>query len=212
MNYLLNLVPWYVWVLGLLIIGSLFIPGVGTIVLGLIRTARAAWALLPDRVKIVIGALAGFALLIVLHFWDVREKVSAAESRCDARWEKKLADAKVVYDKALADLKTKQQEVVTRTVIQYRDRTKVVKEEGDAVVQIIPALVTGSLPGGVRVAHDAAASGHVPDNPGGTAAAADPVEAAALLTTVAENYQSCRADAERLIALQALVTNLGAIP
>lgn len=124
---------------------------------------------------------------------------------------KVYAEQKAAYDKQVAELKAKQQEVITKTVTVYRDRVQIVKEKGDEVIREIPVLVMGNdvvLSGGVRVAHDAAALGELPNDPQGAARAAAPVEVTTLLTTVAENYQACESTRAKLIALQGIVANL----
>jgi hypothetical protein len=93
-------------------------------------------------------------------------------------------------------------------VIRYRDRIKTVEVQGAEVIKEIPVLVPMDSPllaGGFRVFHDAAASGHMPDDPAGAARAAAPVEAPTLASVVGENYAQCRAQAEQLLALQAIL-------
>lgn len=208
--YLLNIVPWYAWAVVGLVVLALFIPGAGTIVLGLLSTARAAWNLLPTRVKLVIGCIAALVALVVLHLWDVRERVRVAEAACDQRWIDKLAAQRDAYDKQVKALQEKQQAVVTKEIVVYRDRIKIVKEKNDEIQQEIESHVLDSplLAGWVRFDHDAAARGDLSGDPGGTSDSAKPVEAVALLSTVAENYGACRAEYQKLVSLQNLVTSL----
>jgi len=110
--------------------------------------------------------------------------------------------------KRIAELEARNAEVVTKTVIEYRDRIQVVREKGEEIVREVTRYVPSDacpLPAGFRVLHDAAARGEPPEDPVGAIAAAAPVEAAAAAETVAANYQSCRETAERMIALQKLV-------
>lgn len=104
----------------------------------------------------------------------------------------------------LVALKAKQAAVTTRLVTEYKDRVRVVKEKGDEIVKevMVYVPVADVLPSGWRVFHDAAASGVMPESPERAIAAAAPVEAVAAASTVAENYQACRATREQLIALQ----------
>lgn len=132
-----------------------------------------------------------------------------------AAYEAKLLAEREAYAKQVRELQAKQQQIITKTVIEYRDRVQVVKEKGDEIVRYVDRLVPMDSPllaGGVRVIHDAAATGHMPDDPERAAAAAAPVEAATLSTTVAENYTTCRATAEQLVALQTIVNQLGEKP
>lgn len=196
-SLIFSFAPWYVWVGGLLGLVALTYLGLWPLVIGFLR--NVPWPVYA------------MTALVLVHLALVHLRVTQAIDETNATWTAKLAAEKAAYEKQVTELKAKQQQVVTRTVIEYRDRIKIVKEKGDEIVREVQVLVPADSPllaGGVRVAHDAAASGHLPDDPAGAAAAAESVEAAALLTTVAENYQSCRADAERLIALQGLVSSL----
>lgn len=169
---------------------------------------KSAWGvlkLIPWQVYAVIAA--GIAIYgYGLNEHHLGYKEAKAE---DA----KVAEAvKAKYDIEVAAIKAKQQEVITHEVIVYRDRVKIVKEKGDEIIKEVQVLVPLNSPllaGGVRVAHDAAALGNLPDDPEGAARTAAPIETAALLTTVAENYQSCSAEREKLIALQTIVSKLG---
>lgn len=166
-------------------------------ILGILR-------LVPWWVYAAIALVVAFFGWLTVHDHDLK-------AACDAGWQKKLMVEREAYANALVELKAKQQEVVTKTVIEYRDRVKVVKEKGNDIVHEVQVLVPMDSPllaGGVRVAHDAAAGGELPADPEGAARAAAPVETAALLTTVAENYTTCREDGERLKALQTLVSRL----
>ena len=153
---------------------------------------------------------AGAVILASVWFYGERQH-HAGYAEASAKYEAQIAAERAKYDDEIASLRAKQQAVITKTVIQYRDRVQVVKEKGDEIIKEIPVLVPlGSplLAGGVRVAHDAAASGVMPDDPQGAAAAASPVKTAALVATVAENYTACRESSERLIALQQIVSSL----
>jgi hypothetical protein len=125
-----------------------------------------------------------------------------------AKWD---AD-RAALQTALAKEKERQAQVVTNTVIEYRDRVQVIKERGKETVREVEKLVpvgTCTLPGAFRLLHDAAATGsQLPADPGPLAATTDAVEAIAALETVIENYTQCRSDAERLTALQSLVKEL----
>lgn len=154
-----------------------------------------------------------YALIVAVgyHLISLNLAVHSANVACDKKWTVKIAEQKAAYDKQINTLKTKQQEVVTKTVIQYRDRVKIIKEKGDDIVKEIEVLVPLNSPllsGGVRVAHDSAASGDMPNDPVGAAGAAAPVEAATLLSGVAQNYTDCRAEYQKLVSLQTLVKSL----
>jgi hypothetical protein len=150
--------------------------------------------------------------LIGYHFAAIQVAEHQATEAANAKWEKEIAAQKATYDAQVKALQAKQQDVITKTVVEYRDRVKVVKEKGDEIVKQVPVYVPMGSPllsSGVRVFHDAAASGDVPDDPVRAIAAADPVETSTLLSTVSTNYTACRADQERLTALQKIVSVLG---
>ena len=153
---------------------------------------------------------AGAILIAGFYGYGVKQH-HAGYAEATAKYEAQIAAERAKYDAEITSLRAKQQAVITKTVIQYRDRVQVVKEKGDEIIKEIPVLVPLDSPllaGGVRVAHDAAASGVMPDDPQGAAAAASPVETAALVATVAENFTACRESSERLIALQQIVSSL----
>lgn len=152
---------------------------------------------------------AGVAVIVALgaaHLSLVHKAVKAN----DGEWEAKIAAEQAAYAKQIAALKAKQSVIVEKEVVKYRDRVKIIKEKGDAIIKEIPVLVTGEcvLSGGVRIIHDAAAVGHLPDDPAGAARAAAGVDAITLTETVAANYAACLQNAVRLASLQQLVKDL----
>lgn len=161
-------------------------------------------ALIPRSVW--IGFAVAIAVAVGIGYVD-HKGYSRGKAEVRTKWDEERAQTALT----IAALKERQQEVVTHTVIEYRDRVKVVKEKGDEIikeVQVLVPLDSPLLAGGVRVAHDAAASGRLPDDPEGTARTAAPVTTAALSTAVATNYAACRSEYEKLIALQTLVSSL----
>jgi len=168
---------------------------------------KAAWAvakLIPWQVYAVVVAA------IWVYGYGVHEH-TLGYNEAKGEDAKAQAEQMAFYQKRVAEIQAKQQEVIIKTVTVYRDRIKIVKEKGDEVIREIPVIVGDApvLSGGVRVAHDAAALGHLPDDPEGAARAAAPVETTTLLRTVAENYESCEATRQQLISLQSLVSTLG---
>ena len=100
-------------------------------------------------------------------------------------------------------VQTKRAEVTEKVVTEYRDRVKVIREQGRTiekeVIKYVP-LDSCTLPGGFRVLHDAATGGELPASPDGADAA--PVTATEVATTVSINYTECRVNAENLAKLQ----------
>lgn len=171
---------------------------------------KKVFGLFPAKDWLIIAALLG---IVGYHLYAVHEARVSGREEAQAECAKKTAAAKAAYDLEVKKIQEQQQQVITRTVIEYRDRVQVVKEKGDAIVQEVEKLVpvgTCELPGGMRVAHDAAASGVLPDDPERAAAAAAPVDPTTYAATVAQNYEVARLNAEQLVALQHLVQSLGA--
>jgi len=116
-----------------------------------------------------------------------------------ARW-----DAATAKDSLhVAVVKQKQAEATVRVVTKYVDRVRTVHVAGETIIKEVPVYVpsnTPDLPGGFRVLHDAAVTGQLPDP--ARAADAPAVPAQDVAVTVAENYLTCRKNAEQLTALQ----------
>lgn len=103
----------------------------------------------------------------------------------------------------VAVVRQKQAEATVQVLTKFVDRVKYIHETGDAIIKEIPNYVSTDscvLSGGFRVLHDAAARGDLPSASG--VADAQPVSAQTAAATVAGNYESCRANAEQLTALQ----------
>jgi hypothetical protein len=154
-----------------------------------------------------------YALIAVVgyHFAAIHFAIAGQKQEDDARWNKQIAEEQAAYQKQIAELKIKQQTAVTQTVIEYRDRVKVVKEKGDEIIKYVDRVIpvnTPDLPGGMRLAHDAAARGELPNDSTGAASSAPAVAASTYAETVAANYEICRSNAEELTALQKLVSQL----
>ena len=150
-----------------------------------------AW-LNPGR-WLLYAALAGALWLGYTTWREHQRELGREEMRAEFMRQAQAADAK--------------REAVTQVV--EREVVKVVKQievVTETIVKEVPVYVQADatpLPGGFRVLHDAAARGEVPD-PAAVADAAT-VPAQDLARTIAENYGACRADQERLSALQGWV-------
>lgn len=88
-----------------------------------------------------------------------------------------------------------------RETVQHA-KDKIITKEVIRYVQVVPSAQRVFLPGAWRVLHDAAATGHPPGDGSQPDGATDPVEDAAALETIADNYEACRADQRRLTDLQ----------
>jgi hypothetical protein len=107
-----------------------------------------------------------------------------------------------------------QQKVVTRYLTQYVERAAEERVVYRDIVKEVPVYVPSDLPvlpAGVRVLHDAAATGRaLPETGDSSRADATPVTPQDLTRTVAENYASCREDQGRLEALQGIIKTFAA--
>lgn len=162
----------------------------------------AAWTFLravPWQAWAAIAVAAG-----VWYYGHTRFEAGEAEAQAKCAVVEKARLAKI------AELEARSAKVVVREVVVYRDVVKTIKGETRDIIREIPVLVHApcAWPGSIRVLHDAAAAGQLPGDPAGASAAADPVEASALVETVAENYGFCRADQARLLALQNILAGI----
>ncbi len=88
----------------------------------------------------------------------------------------------------------------TRLRSAQADKSRAITKEVTRYVEVTPPALRCVLPGTWRMRHDAAALGETSFTAAGSLAAggADPVEDAATLETVADNYSSCREYIEKL--------------
>ncbi len=131
-------------------------------------------------------ACAGLVLFQVLFGWYWYEKGSDAVQK---KWDQSISRGSAIVEK----LKSGQGQVTTKIEYVYRDRVKVIHEEGKTITKLVPHYIpagTCELPGGFRVLHDAAVTGTIPEAPGRVDEAPVPVETAAI--TITENYTTCR--------------------
>jgi hypothetical protein len=151
----------------------------------------AAMAFLKGIPWKVWAAMVAFALVAGAFRLYGEARYRDGQADVQGRWDE-ATTAQAEADRQAQD----QQEVITtRTVTQYVDRVKIVREKGDTIVQQVPIYVPSDsplLPAGWRVLHDAAATGNLPPPPGSFAAA--PVEPRAAAETVAGNYARCHED------------------
>lgn len=146
------------------------------------------------------------AFIAITTFAGGMKVYRMGKASVQAEWDLERERTKIEIEK----LKSRQAQTTERVVTQWKTVDRIVKEKGDEVVKLVTVYVPGgnALPSGWRVYHDAAASGELPESPERAIAAAAPVEAAAAAATVAENYTTCRATREQLLALQKWSTEI----
>jgi hypothetical protein len=116
-------------------------------------------------------------------------RYNAGQADVKAKWDKSVARGKTEVER----LKKEAGEVTVRVETKYIDRVKVVREKGEAIVQVREVFVpvdSGYLSGGFRLFYDSALQGAIPD-PAGIPDAA-PVPVADVADTHAHNAQLCR--------------------
>lgn len=122
-------------------------------------------------------------------------------------WDK--ADA--AQERFVAGVRVRQAQATVQVVTKFVDRVQIVRTRGADIVREVPVYVpldAPDLPGGFRLLHDAAARGDLA-GPAGSLDAT-PVAAQTVARTVAENYITCRLNAEQLMSLQEWVVEMQA--
>lgn len=150
----------------------------------------------------ILGAVAIAAALLACGYW--RGAQSVRVEWASAKLQQQLADSFVATENA-----EKSVEIVT----QYVDRVKVIHEKGVTIIKEVPVYVPSdscALPGGFRVLHDAAATDSLPDP--SRVADAPAVDAQTATATVVDNYTTCNAIREQLIALQTWAATISRAP
>ena len=160
---------------------------------------------LPIRFIFLVAVLA----LLIGAEWALYVKArNAGRHEVQAQWDAKI---KAAEQQVLQEEKRQQKaatKIVTNVVanaakerVIYRD---IIKEIPHYAPTDLPVL-----PGSFRVLHDAAARGSALPEPGDPSRAdAATVKPQDLAVTVTDNYASCRADQERLRALQEVVRGI----
>lgn len=95
----------------------------------------------------------------------------AGSSRVQLAWDKSVSRGRI----ELQIREAKRAKITVKTETVYVDRIRVVREQGQTLIQRIPALVPADaclLPAGFRLSHDLAAAGTVPDAASGSDAGA----------------------------------------
>jgi len=108
----------------------------------------------------------------------------------------------------IAELETQAQKVTIKTIIEYVDRIKIVKEKGDAIIVKVPVYINKraddgcTINDGFVVLHDAAAKNEVPESPRDSHENASDITLSTVGETIARNYQTYHEIREQLESLQ----------
>jgi hypothetical protein len=148
-------------------------------------------------------------LLIVLLIMAAAGYVAVQHDRLQGA-EQRAEDANKLATQLRADLDTAA--TTERVVTEFVDRVQIVRERGATLIKEIPIYVTTKadaacpVPAGfVRVHNAAAANLPVEPTTGDPDAAATGITLSAVAGTVADNYGTCHAIRQQLIALQASI-------
>jgi hypothetical protein len=183
MILLLNFLP--TWIFQAVALG-LIIGGAGVFVL-------FRHPVVPAIIPKIIGALlvAG-GIFISGGIWTQREFLEAVE---------KQKEEIARLEKASADVSSRVEKV-------YIERTKVIKEKGDVIVEKIPEYISKDanakcdVPNGFVVLHNSAVKNEVPNTAREFNEKSSGVELSTVGKTVVENYTSCNETREQLRSLQ----------
>ncbi len=148
---------------------------------------------IPAFIPKIIGALlvAG-GIFISGGIWTQREFLEAVE---------KQKEEIARLEKASADVSSKVEKI-------YIERTKVIKEKGDVIVEKIPEYISKDanakcdVPNGFVVLHNSAVKNEVPNTTREFNEKSSGVELSTVGKTVVENYTSCNETREQLRSLQ----------
>ena len=146
--------------------------------------------------NIPIGLIASVGAIVWSGF--------AGYSYSESKWEKKIADQRVQIEQ----LQTKSEQVTTKTITQYVDRVRIVKEKGDTIIKEVPRYVSKEsddkcviATGFVRI-HDAAAKNQIPESTGTSNESDSGIKLSTVSETVATNYNKCHEVMTQLTSLQ----------
>jgi len=185
MELIINFIP--DWVAAVVLALALAILVVGAI---------ATW-LIPAQIRVPAQALAILVLVISAALVGAQYN--------ERSWAIRVAEQQA----EIARLQAASAEITAKVVTRYIDRTRVVKENSDAVIREIPVYITPEADAACTITaaavllHDAAAANQVPDAARlAHAGAASNITLSRLLDTTVTNYGTFYEVREQLRALQ----------
>jgi len=158
---------------------------------------------------LAVAALLGVGLFIAGYFHGrhvVEGEIAEAQRTIAIAYAGRVVEAQAAADilatenARIRDTQKVQDRIIVKEVIRYETVT--------------PPALRCTLPGAWRLLHDAAATGEAPAAAAGSLAAANaaPVDDAAALATVADNYAACRDAQEQVKAWQRRFHTLESAP
>ena len=169
----------------------------GLAVLGVCIALFVRHPLLPKVVPNLVGAImVAVGIFISGGIWTQKEFLAAVEKQ-------KAEIARL--EKASGQISTKIEKV-------YIERTKVIKEKGDVIIEKVPEYITKDadakcdVPNGFVVLHNSAVKNEVPNTAREFNEKSSGVELSTVGKTVAGNYTTCNEVREQLKSLQEWVS------
>ena len=182
-----------IWLLNFLPTWIFQAVALGLIVLGIGVYAFVKHPLVPSFIPKLIGViLTAGGIFISGGIWTQREFLEAVEKQ----------------KQEIARLEKASGEITTKVEKVYIERTKVIKEKGDVIVEKVPEYITKDadakcdVPNGFVVLHNSAVKNEVPNTAREFNEKSSGVELSTIGKTVAGNYTTCNEVREQLRSLQ----------
>jgi hypothetical protein len=182
-----------IWLLNFLPTWIFQAVALGLIVLGIGVYAFVKHPLVPSFIPKLIGViLTAGGIFISGGIWTQREFLEAVEKQ----------------KQEIARLEKASGEITTKVEKVYIERTKVIKEKGDVIVEKVPEYITKDadakcdVPNGFVVLHNSAVKNEIPNTPREFNEKSSGVELSTVGKTVAGNYTTCNEVREQLRSLQ----------
>lgn len=182
-----------IWLLNFLPTWIFQAVALGLIVLGVGVHMFVRHPIVPSIIPKIIGALLVVAGVFVSGgIWTQSEFLEAV---------KKQKEEIARLEKASGEITTKVEKV-------YIERTKVIKEKGDVIIEKVPEYISKDadakcdVPNGFVVLHNSAVKNEIPDTARDFNEKSSGVELSTVGKTVAGNYTTCNEVREQLRSLQ----------
>jgi cell division protein FtsB len=182
-----------IWLLNFLPIWIFQAVALGLMVLGVGVHMFVRHPIVPSIIPKIIGALLVVAgVFLSGGIWTQREFLDAVQKQKEE----------------IARLEQASKEVTTKIEKVYIEKTKIIKEKGDVIVQKVPEYISKDadakcdVSNGFVVLHNSAVKNEIPNTTREFNEKSSGVEISTVGRTVAENYTTCNEVREQLKSLQ----------
>lgn len=182
-----------IWLLNFLPTWIFQAVALGLIVLGIGVHMFVRHPIVPSIIPKIIGLLLAVAgVFISGGIWTQSEFLAAVEKQ----------------KQEIARLEKASGEITTKVEKVYIERTKVIKEKGDVIIEKVPEYITKDadakcdVPNGFVVLHNSAVKNEIPNTAREFNEKSSGVELSTVGKTVAGNYTTCNEVREQLRSLQ----------